>query len=300
MTPSLGFMDLPTEIRLQIYPHLLTATRTSLYLFPSSDRQHHRRSGLTTTTIEFSSASLFHYREREVDSQADDEGFVDWDESLDPTILRTCRSIYQEAAPILYATNTFSFRAVPSSREDDLMFWDEPVLSSLPLFLRAIGPNTIHIRSIILGGTDTTTTASHLLIALPLTLAHLPNLTCLQLLVDEKDVDWDDPFAPDPTDDEAMANGPLEPMYAALQQFVEIVYWLEQFHYEDTVGQWQFAEDDALDMLKEVEEIVDGRTWENLEKVESRAWRRDGHWRVRVLEEEIETGFLEFWRCVDE
>ncbi|KAI4096781.1 MAG: hypothetical protein L6R37_006922 [Teloschistes peruensis] len=305
MTPCLCFMDLPPEIRLQIYPHLLTATRTSLYLFPSTHQECHRRSEPTTTTIELSFSSISHYREKEGESIADDEGFVDWDESLDPTILRTCRIIYQEAIPILYSTNTFSFRAMPSSRDNDLMFWDEPVIESvvspLPLFLRAIGhSNAIHIRSIILGGTDTTTAATHLLTALPLTLSHLPNLIFLQLLVDEKYVDWDDPFAPNPLDDEAMANGPFESMYDALQQFVERVHWLEGFRYEDTIGQWQFAEDDALEMLKEMEEIVEKKAWENLEKVENRRWRRiDGHWRMRAFEEEMERSFEEFWHRVD-
>ncbi|KAI4195618.1 MAG: hypothetical protein LQ350_007107 [Teloschistes chrysophthalmus] len=182
----------------------------------------------------------------------------------------------------------FSFRAVPTpSRENDLMFWDEPItdgerthslLSPLPSFLRAIGPNTIHIRSIVLGGTDTSIAAIHLLTALPLTITHLPNLIYLQLLVNIKYVDWDDPFAPDPTDDSAMANGPLEPMYSALQQFIRRVYWLEEFQYE---GKHRFVEDDALEMLKEVEEIVEDRAWENLEKVENRRWKKtDGHWRL--------------------
>ncbi|KAL8768466.1 MAG: hypothetical protein Q9203_005732, partial [Teloschistes exilis] len=156
-------------------------------------------------------------------------------------------------------------------------------------------PHPIHI----LGGTDTTTAAKHLLTGLPLTLTHLPNLIFLQLLVDEKYVDWDDPFAPDPSDDEAVADGPFEPMYDALQQFIERVHWLEGFRYEDTIGQWQFAEDDALEMLKEMEEIVEKKAWKNLEKVEDRRWRIDGHWRMRAFEEEMERSFSEFWHRVD-
>ncbi|KAI4086686.1 MAG: hypothetical protein L6R37_008396 [Teloschistes peruensis] len=218
----------------------------------------------------------------EANAKADDEGFVDWDERLEPSIVQTCRTIYGEAAPILYANNTFCFRATPAllagpvSRGDDIMFWDEPaaatavnydeIASPLPAFLRAIGPrNATHLRSIVLEATDTTTAAIYLLTALPLTITHLPNLMFLTLYIDAIFIDWGYPFAPDPTNDEEMANGPLEPMYAALLRFV---------------GQWQFVEDDALEALKEVEWIVEEKSWENLEKVGDRRWMKtEGRWR---------------------
>lgn len=236
---------------------------------------------------------------------------------MELSILQTCRTIHGEAAPILYGTNTFYFPATPalsaspSPRVDDLMFWDEPVPvstitsdgdidSPLPTFLRAIGAhNASNIRSLILGATDTITAATHLLTAIPLTITYLPNLTNLQLQVDAKWVDWDDPFAPDPMDDEAMANGPLEPMYAALMRFVGRVYWLEGFRYEDHVGQWRFAEEGALEKLKEVEYIVEEKSWENLEKVEDRGWMKTNGWRVRALEEDVEAGWSEFWSLVE-
>ncbi|KAL8780031.1 MAG: hypothetical protein Q9194_001116 [Teloschistes cf. exilis] len=323
MTPraeKFGFMDLPTEVRLQFYRYLLTASRTEAHLFPNTGQQrHHRRSGRTSITIEPSipsPGSVTHYRETEANAKADDEGFIDWDERLEPSILQTCRTIYREAAPILYASNTFYFRATPalagppSSRRDDLMFWDEPaviavndgkIVSPLPAFLRVIGPRNItQLRSLILGATDTIIAATHLLTALPFTIAHLPNLKFLTLYVDAKIVDWDDPFAPDLNNDEEMANGPLEPMYAALLRFIGRVYWLEGFQYEDTTGQWQFAEDDALELLKEVEWIVEEKSWENLEKMEDRRWMKtEGHWRVRASEEDVEAGWSEFWRLVD-
>lgn len=71
-------------------------------------------------------------RNKESDRKAGDEGFVDWNESLKPTIFLTCRTVYREAVPILYSTDKFSFRATPAlpspSRDDDLMFWDERVI----------------------------------------------------------------------------------------------------------------------------------------------------------------------------
>ncbi|KAL8775909.1 MAG: hypothetical protein Q9194_003515 [Teloschistes cf. exilis] len=312
--PHVSLTDCPVEVRLLIYPHLLTASRTEAHHHPNTDREHHRRSGPTTITIEpslSSPGSVTHHRETEANSKADDEGFAVWDERLEPSILLTCRTIYREAVPFLYATNTFSFRAtpaLPSSRGDDLMFWDEPAAvtdgdidSPLPTFLRAIGPhNATNIRSLVLGATDTATAATHLLTALPLTIAHFPNLKYLQLHVDAKYVDWDDPFAPDPTNDEEKANGPLEPMYAALLRFIGRVHWLEGFRYEDTVGQWQFAEDDALETLKGVECIVEEKSWENLEKMEDRRWMKtEGHWRKRALEEDRDAGLLEFWGQID-
>ncbi|KAL9581731.1 MAG: hypothetical protein Q9212_003720 [Teloschistes hypoglaucus] len=317
MTPraeKLGFMDLPAEVRLLIYPHLLTAFRTETHYTPNTDQQHNRLSGPTTIIIEpslSSPGSVTHYRETEANSKADDEGFANWDERLEPSILRTCRTIYREAAHLLYTTNTFAFRAtpaIPSSRGDDLMFWNEPaavtdgeIISPLPAFLRAIGPhNATNIRYLTLGATDTLTAAIHLLTALPLTIAGLPNLKYLQLQVDAKYVDWDDPFAPDPYNDEEMANGPFEPMYAALLQFVRRVHWLEGFRYEDTFGQWQFAEEDALESLKGLEWIVEEKSWDDLEKMEVRRWMKtEGHWRVRAMEEDTEAGWSEFWSLVD-
>lgn len=185
--PCVSLANRPIEVRLLIYPHLLTSTRTETHYAPNTDRQHNRRSGPTPIIIEpslSSPGSVTHYRDTEANSKADDEGFADFDEKLEPAILRTCRTIYREAAAIIYTTNTFAFRATParpSSRGDDLMFWDEPaavtdgeIVSPLPAFLRAIGPhNATNIGSLVLGATDTATAATHLLTALPFTIAGL-------------------------------------------------------------------------------------------------------------------------------
>ncbi|KAL8629930.1 hypothetical protein Q9189_004367 [Teloschistes chrysophthalmus] len=306
---KLGFMDLPPEVRLLIYPHLLTSTRTETHYAPNTDRQHNRRSGPTPIIIEpslSSPGSVTHYRDTEANSKADDEGFADFDEKLEPAILRTCRTIYREAAAIIYTTNTFAFRATParpSSRGDDLMFWDEPAAvtdGEIPFYGQSAlttpptsAPSSSAPRT---PPPPLPTSSPPYLSPSP----GSPNLKYLQLHVEAKYVDWDDPFAPDPNNDDEMANGPLEPMYAALLRFIRRVHWLEGFRYEDTIGQWQFAEEDALETLKGLEWIVEEKSWTDLEKIETRRWMKtEGHWRVRALEEDMEAGWSDFWRLVD-
>ncbi|KAL8662820.1 MAG: hypothetical protein Q9202_004422 [Teloschistes flavicans] len=305
---NLGFMDLPPEIRSKIYPHLLTASETSLFLSPHDEYEHHRRSCPTIVSLD-SSPSPRRYRSTRADARADEEGFLFWDEPLHPSILRTCRTIYREAAPILYSTNTFSFSPPPfsPSRDDDLIFFDEPppvATAPLATFLQVIGPlSTLQICSLRLSAPNTLLAADFLLNLLPLTLTHLPSLRHFSLHVAEKAIDWDDAFAPSlltQDDDEQLANGPLEPMCASLREFLGSVHWLQGFVYEDGPGgQWRFVEDGALEWLKGFEECVEERIWVDEGKREERRRRVKG-WRKWSTERDVEEGFGEFWDSVHE
>jgi len=97
------FLRIPTEIRLQIYDHLLSGPSTPTLHIHTSLPDHHtshpptRRSTYNIlTTGFFSQSRTTSYR-------------LASPVSLSPCILAVCRQIYFEALPLLYSTHTFDF-----------------------------------------------------------------------------------------------------------------------------------------------------------------------------------------------
>ena len=105
---NLGFLDLPPELRLKIYSHLLI-NRTE----PKSRRKTFHDWGHVTvwlpsrlTTFVTINASRSGVDPSTVSRETNPNV---WEEALHPEILSTCRTIQQEAAVILYGKNVFNF-----------------------------------------------------------------------------------------------------------------------------------------------------------------------------------------------
>ncbi|KAL8660252.1 MAG: hypothetical protein Q9202_006744 [Teloschistes flavicans] len=307
---KLGFMDLPIEIRLQIYPHLLTATRHSMFpeynAVTDSYEEFHPSSQPAVVSIDYTDGdtnldSVHRCTEKREDNLSSEVCI--YDEPLHTSILYTCKTIASEALPILYSHNTFSFWA-PSpaldDKTDDLMFFDEPRTppSTLSMFLRQIGSyNASHIRHLDLAALSNDDATSQLTEALPLALAFLPKLRNFTLHIREKFIDHDDekydlpfriPYHDD--NDPFWANGPFRPLFRALRRFLEKVCWLHEFYYDDFGGQWRFEEEGAFEMVKGLEKWVGARK-EVKDRKMVRRERTKRDMEVTDREEELVWGF---------
>lgn len=219
------------------------------------------------------------------------------DEPLFPQILATCRTVHEEAAPILYQENTFSFwsdrlkldfdHLSRNSKkvcqnlmsyqidDDDDDVGSKPAISytkipspikesTLAAFLRRIGPsNASLIRSLELTCFNPYQAADDVILAAHLCVFHTPGLEKLALRVCKKEgIHWDefpDYYHPDPCSPFS-CNGPFKPMYRALQRFVDKITWLRVLDYvygEDT--QIRFQDPDAMFKIGELEEFVAAR-----------------------------------------
>ncbi|KAL8649892.1 MAG: hypothetical protein Q9226_005386 [Calogaya cf. arnoldii] len=216
----LSFLNLPPEIRLEVYPHLLVATETSYEIYgheptwpnyderrgancigtsePCPIRIRSTRSGVDPTTISI--------------LRIDNPPYSD-EEPLFPEILSTCRTISKEATPILYQENTFFFTNPDSDWDVEDPFerlpfsarhacknlmsysifdWDlnVPLLirtSSLAAFLRKVGPvNAALIPALHIGSENTAQASDDINIASALCAHHMPKLRKLKLKVQEK------------------------------------------------------------------------------------------------------------------
>ena len=104
--PELTFIFTPTEIRLEIYPYLLIAVASwpkDVELEKSTSR------GVVLAIHRIAGGD----GESEIKCERTGGGFSScpsWYRiGLTPQVLRTCRAVHQEAAPILYCENVFGF-----------------------------------------------------------------------------------------------------------------------------------------------------------------------------------------------
>lgn len=134
-----GFFKLPPEIRLQIYALLLVNTESSDYWKHSTIRDFMfddllEKQHWADVYAQGINMDIAKYRSKE------DRYIARSGRGMHPAILRVCKSIHQEAAPVLYSQNYFCYRPLhipgPFSPE------------SLLAFLSTIGPNIKYIRAL--------------------------------------------------------------------------------------------------------------------------------------------------------
>ncbi|KAL8687506.1 MAG: hypothetical protein Q9218_006341 [Villophora microphyllina] len=289
---QLGFLDLPTEIRFNIYPYLLKGACTWIVYAGFTPRHEAfrgffrdktpllfleaSRNGIDPSTIHRFKRSL----RPEAERWQSDYGTID--EPLYPDILSTCRNIWQEATPTLYSEHIFVFSSESDSNAicphdvaiesqqyfKDLMSYDiddwkdtSPFIrdSMLAAFLRKIGPqSSALIRSLKICSSDTDQAASDITLVTQLH-HHLRGLEKLHLNVDERDLDYEmSPYEFHPDFSSPWwHNGPFFPMYRALEDFTQRVHWLKELKYS---GQRHFAyPEDAMAKLRELIKSVETR-----------------------------------------
>ncbi|KAI4272054.1 MAG: hypothetical protein LQ337_005585 [Flavoplaca oasis] len=289
----LGFLDLPAEIRLQIYPYLLHASRSWRRKYAP---QPYTSSFRTPCTIECSRKGADPHTLRY------NRTFSDYssDDPLYPLVLATCRTVHEEATPILYQENTFCFWTDHIDLEfdhlsrdakrvcQDLMSYtidgdtNEDVSKSIKLysdvpspvnestfaaFLRRIGPyNASLIRGLKLTCWNPYQAADDVVLATQLCYFHMPSLQSLKLCVFEKEgIHWEespDYFHPD-WSSPFWCNGPSNPMYRALQRFVDKLVWLRELEYDLGEGmQFRFEDPHAMSKIHELQDAVKARAAE--------------------------------------
>ncbi|KAL8956768.1 MAG: hypothetical protein Q9193_005795 [Seirophora villosa] len=252
----LGFLDLPLEARLKIYSYLLIG-RTRHW-----DNDHPERPAVAIrSSVRIESTrrrayptSLYRWMYQIEDSAI---------EPIYPEILSTCVSICYEAAPVLYGQNIFSFASLydeylknfqyPPDRlpfqvvdacnrlmSHDMNDWTvktvtSPVMrSTFAAFVRKIGPrNALQIRNVVTYSHDPFHAARDMALATVLCVQYLRSLERFLLHVDEVPVRPDESaeyFHPNPASS-FWSKGPLEPMYRAVQKFIDRVHLLHAFRY---------------------------------------------------------------------
>ncbi|KAL8871141.1 MAG: hypothetical protein Q9174_002962 [Haloplaca sp. 1 TL-2023] len=226
------------------------------------------------------------------------EPYCGQDEALHPQMLSTCRIIRQEATSILYTENAFRFWTpyfdLDETPEDDLtpqteeacrnlMSFDvddwqsevpgkappSPVASSsLAAFLLKIGPiNANTIRSLHLTSPNADRAALDTKLLTWLSLHHLHGLKDFTLGVDEKEDIWPNEspewWHPDHSSP-FWTNGEFDPLYDALEAFIDTIEWLETFTY-DRLGQMDFQVFGQYGLFLGLEDVVKARTEERKE-----------------------------------
>ncbi|KAL8686010.1 MAG: hypothetical protein Q9218_007407 [Villophora microphyllina] len=237
---KLGFLDLPAEVRLQVYPHLFICTKI-LHGWVETDEFHEDgyRIRYPAEILRLSPLVLIASSKKGANPSTVHRG-LNWDRweygsdvwyqrgSLHPQILYTCRTVWQEATPILYRENAFYFwsgssylddigRMVagtrdggvePSTDEEvlygsrqlmnyDVDCWEDqghvPQLirsSTFAAFLRKVGSyNASLIRSLILHSNSVHEAAEDIVLATELCTQHVPDLRSFKMRVQKKWVD---------------------------------------------------------------------------------------------------------------
>ncbi|KAL8782632.1 MAG: hypothetical protein Q9213_005219 [Squamulea squamosa] len=98
--------DFASEIRLQIYPYLLHGYRSYRHENENFSLISYDRTELSIASAEDDAHPLSVYHDRYCTTT---NQYWYGDERVFPQILRTCRRIWDEATPMLYRDNTFSF-----------------------------------------------------------------------------------------------------------------------------------------------------------------------------------------------
>ncbi|KAL8836804.1 MAG: hypothetical protein Q9170_002765 [Blastenia crenularia] len=285
---KLGFLDLPTEIRLEIYSMLLTLFHRKKAFTINIDKPEEERKWWlpfekSTFPLRIEVAPRRHLSPSTVVHQPLRSEYLE-DQPLSPEILTTCSTILHEASGILYGSNKFSFSSdgidvnektmkkerfmksianLMSYSDDDWAELDCPkrpplILrdSKLAAFIRKIGPaNAALVRNLELCSWDTEEAAADVFLAAGLARCHFTGLSSFKVGVFEKEIFWEespDYYHPDRSSP-FWANGALEPMYSALEGFVDRVFWLQKFEYDTTSGsQIFFEETGALNKLQQL------------------------------------------------
>ncbi|KAL6715352.1 hypothetical protein ACLMJK_007618 [Lecanora helva] len=239
-----GLLDLPPEIRLEIYSHLLTLCC----------RNGEIKAGCNIRTVR-------------VLSRAGDEEFAptaigylpmtrqDKRRSLWPEILRVCRIIYQEASPVLsyFGENKFNFQIWEQSDgscyRDPAAFWPSYGVrvekqweipkstqishdSVFAAFIAHAGPKAYpKITRLNFEAVSCDFLAKKLPLITELAVRFLPRLRVVEFDVLRKV--WFDATHPDGSL-VWLPNGRFEPMYEGLADFVERVSWVKEFSYIGT------------------------------------------------------------------
>ncbi|KAL8646404.1 MAG: hypothetical protein Q9210_006160, partial [Variospora velana] len=277
----LGFLDLPPEIRLEIYPHLLSAShlwRSSHPIFNPGQPPRY------TLRIDYpgllpSSAKLHYQPQR---------SYGCTDEPFNPQILATCSQIRSEASTFLYSTHTFSILNDPTSSDidvhaqlsyrataracqqlitryptDDWEITAPNILQRSPLaaFLRKIGPaNAALVQNLELRSGPTRVAADDMTLVAELCAAHLQ--------VEKTQGRWSAAVRRNYHCSKCRplwAKGRFGSVYKALWGFVRKVEWLKGLQYR-YLGPWDTEEWDTR-----------GKIWEPQEAAEERA--REARWR---------------------
>ena len=274
------------EIRLQIYPDLLHSFWA--YRQENGTTHYHRDSCTIKCSRKGANPHTLQRARKATDCIKD--------EPLFPEILAICRTVHEEATPILYQENTFSFWSNRLKLEFDHLSRDSKKVcqnlmsyqidddddvgskaaipytkipspikkSTLAAFLRRIGPhNASLIRSLHLICSNPYQAADDVIIATHLCFFHTFGLEKLTLSVYTKEgihwqesPDWYHPDWCSPV----WCNGPFKPMCRALQRFVDKITWLRVLEYvrgEDM--QTRFQDPDAMRQLRGLEEFVAAR-----------------------------------------
>ncbi|KAI4110234.1 MAG: hypothetical protein LQ345_007037 [Seirophora villosa] len=280
----LGFLDLPLDARMKIYSYLLIGYTRRW------DNDHPERPPCAITSslrIESSRrraypTSLHRWLPKTENSAA---------EPIYPEILSTCVSICYEAAPVLYGQNIFAFAShydqylkhlqyspdrLPFQAVDactrlmshDMDDWTvktvtSPIMrSTFAALVRKIGPrNARQIRKVVTYSHDPFHAARDMALATALCVQYLPSLERFLLYVDEVPVHPDESaeyFHPNPAS-RFWSIGQLEPMYKALRDFVDKVYWLHAFRYRFAPGQSGVEVQQATAKLQGFEDFVKER-----------------------------------------
>ncbi|KAI4114728.1 MAG: hypothetical protein LQ345_004543 [Seirophora villosa] len=238
----LGFLDLPPEIRIQIYPYILSTSHLQPSIppqqLPPSSQHHHPPPRHTLRITYTGNPAQFHHQPPRY--------YGCTDEAIYPAILATCRQIRLEASPFLYgAPHTFSFtqdycggtvskvedvrsQVMYSSAavklrwqwpKDNAQKWANaaPQPSPLLAFIQKIGiRNAAQVANLEL---YSSAAGDDVALAAELCGAHMPGLRTLRVCVAGFHF-----------------RGSLEPVYAALAGFVEKVRWLEELRVEYVRG----------------------------------------------------------------
>ena len=304
ITTKKTLLDLPPELRLPIYSHLLIAqirwkqdpiSRQGLWAGAYYSRHQHKSTlAWTSTNIEPADLKIrgpgkntnpsSMYFCREDTYRADHFGpYI--------AIIFTCRTIAQEAIPILYLNNRFNFELKAAQNPDALgptttniarlrqkLFrytsanWNpNPAFrsSEFVAFLNVIGRrNATSIKSLCVEGKDAECITHDMPLIQELVAHHLPNLRHLKIhvalkYIDEDEYDWRYDMYDIRHGDRSSpfwANGRSWPLYEALTGFVKGMESLRTFEYD---GHMHFSEFECgwegWRKLKELEGLVKSR-----------------------------------------
>ena len=286
---NLAIADYNVEIRLQIYPYLLHTSRSwSRKYAPEPYASSFRTSCTVECSGKWADPHTLRYNRTFTDYSSDDP--------LYPLVLATCRTVHEEATPILYQDNSFCFWTGHIDLEfdhlsrdakrvcQDLMSYTidddiedggksvklysdirSPVNeSTFAAFVRRIGPyNASLIRGLKLTCWNPYEAADDVVFATQLCHFHMPGLQKLKLCVFEKEgIHWDE--SPDYFHSDWSSpfwcNGPFKPMYRALQRFVDKVTWLKVLEYDMGEGmQFRFEDPHAMSKIHELQDAMKAR-----------------------------------------
>ncbi|KAL8725495.1 MAG: hypothetical protein Q9166_007315 [cf. Caloplaca sp. 2 TL-2023] len=244
------FLNLPAEVRLEIYSNLLHGCTNA----PCGCPQQHQHSPPTLHILNGAESESIHCHKKQ---------------PLYPQILRTCRKVWNEATPLLYQENAFVFQAdrfsialdvkpncgdLMLNRDHDLgLCIPYPVVrSTLAAFILRIGPlNCSLIRNIRLKCEAILNEAFNVDLATELCTFLMPSLQKFEISID-KDLSG----GRDPPRNE---RSHYAHCHEALRKFVHEVHWLKEFKYNMSHQLWNFRDAELTSKLCELEILVKKR-----------------------------------------